>query len=252
MDQSKSYSRRGDQVTLEEWLEYKKKPTREFERRVYELYDYIPRTIAYKFVRKKPNMLDLDDLIQAGREGLMQAITRYNPSKKTKFNTFATFRIRGAILDQINDVDWTPRPVRERIKKVIKVIESLNTELQDSSYNAAMIAERIEGMTEEEVEQVLQQVKKTYISPVDHETLSGIDNGNFMMSPNLNKYDHLKTVMNMVLDYQERMIIEMKYFGGYKDYEIVEKLNISTGQMHRSFKVAIEKLNHNLNDQDFK
>lgn len=241
-----------DDITQESWEEYRQNPTKEFQIHVLETYDYIPRTIAYSFARKKPHLLDVDDLIQAGREGLIQAIARYDPSKNAKFNTFATFRIRGAILDQINKVDWTPRPVRERIKKVIKVIEMLNGHANDDSANdAKLIAEHIEDMTPEEVEKVLGQLRRTYITHIDKDALSSMEFSPSDQQNNRQAGERLRTVMNMVLDFKERSVIELKFFGGYKDYEITEQLKINQHQLNQIEKKALEKLSHNLSDDDF-
>jgi len=240
-----------EEITRESWIEYAKNPTKKFENLVSEAYDYIPRTIAYQFVRKKPHLLDMDDLVQAGRMGLVQAIGRYDPEQNAKFNTFATFRVRGAILDQINKVDWTPRPVRERIKKVIRVIEMLNGQANDDSSNdAKIISDHIEDMTLEEVETVLLQLKKTYITHIDKDVMSAIEFSNPEQSTRDNN-QHLRTVMNLVLDYKERTAIELKFFGGYKDYEILKKMNITQHQLNQIERKALEKLKHNLTDQDF-
>jgi RNA polymerase sigma factor for flagellar operon FliA len=244
------YSER-EEISRESWVEYTKNPTKEFQARVVKAYSYIPRTIAYQFARKKPHLLDMDDLVQAGLMGLVQAISRYDPTQAAKFNTFATFRVRGAILDQINKVDWTPRPVRERIKKVIRVIEMLNGQANDDSSNdAKLIAEHIEDMTFEEVEKVLLQLKKTYITHIDKDVMAALE---FNSDEQIirDKNQRLRTVMNMVLDLKERNVIDLKFFGGYKDYEILTKMNITQHQLNQIEKKALEKLGHNLTDDDF-
>lgn len=237
-------------ITYQDWVEYRKNPTKEFEDRVLREYDYIPRTHAYSFLRKKPHLLDIEDLIQAGRMGLMQALTRYDPEKKVLFKTFATLRVNGAILDQINSTDWTPRPVRERIKTVIKAIEKLNGEAGDRKTDAALIAAQIEGMTLEEVEQVLEQMNKTYISHIDGDML-GLMEHTGLGPDQRTKNQRIRTVMNVVLNYDERMVIELKFFGGYKDYEITEQMNITQAQLKLIEKRALEKLAFNLSYDDF-
>jgi RNA polymerase sigma factor for flagellar operon FliA len=239
-----------EEISRESWEEYMANPTPEFKDRVVRVYGYIPRTIAYQFARKKPHVLEMDDLIQAGNLGLIQAIDRYRPDQNAKFNTFATFRIRGSILDLINKVDWTPRPVRERIKKVIRVIETLNNGAKDEMVaTAELISEHIEDMTTEEVETVLKQLQKTYITHIDREVLNAMESNN--MGNGQNNTEHIKTVMNIVLDRKERFLIEMKFFGGYKDYEIMEKLGVKQHQLNQIEKRALEKLSHNLSDEDF-
>lgn len=240
-----------EEIPRESWEEYIANPTPEFKDRVIRVYGYIPRTIAYQFARKKPHELEMDDLIQAGNLGLVQAIDRYRPDKKVKFNTFATFRIRGSILDLINKVDWTPRPVRERIKKVIRVIETLNSNTKDETLvTAELLSQHIEDMTTEEVETVLKQLQKTYITHIDRDVLNAMESNNLGRGGESNT-EHIKTVMNIVLDRKERFLIELKFFGGYKDYEIMEKLGVKQHQLNQIEKRALEKLSHNLSDEDF-
>jgi len=237
-------------ITYQEWVDYRKNPTKEFEDRVLREFDYLPRTYAYSYLRKKPHLLDIEDLIQAGRMGLMQALKRYDPEKKVLFKTFATLRVNGAILDQINSADWTPRPVRERIKAVIKAIEKLNSEGGNRKTDAALIAAEIDDMTSEEVEQVLEQMNKTYITHIDRDLLGSMENTG--LGPDQRtKNQRIRTVMNVVLNYDERMVIELKFFGGYKDYEITSQMNINQAQLKMIEKRALEKLAFNLSYDEF-
>lgn len=81
--------------------------------------DYAPliKYIAQKIAARLPSNIDLDDLFSAGVIGLMDAIDKYDPSRDNKFKTYAEFRIRGAILDELRNQDWVPRSVRETNKK---------------------------------------------------------------------------------------------------------------------------------------
>jgi len=82
--------------------------------------DFLPivRRIATELVLRNPAALDVEDLTSAGVMGLLSAMTRYDPSRETKFRTFAEYRIRGAMLDEIRAMDWVPRSVRARIEKI--------------------------------------------------------------------------------------------------------------------------------------
>lgn len=75
----------------------------------------VVRAMAHRLAYRLPAHLDADDLISAGVIGLMDAMTKYDPSRETKFKTYAEFRIRGAMLDEIRSMDWIPRSVHERI-----------------------------------------------------------------------------------------------------------------------------------------
>ncbi len=73
------------------------------------------RAWAYRLAMRLPAHLDVEDLMSAGVIGLMDAMMKYDSSREAKFRTYAEFRIRGAMLDEIRSMDWIPRSVRERI-----------------------------------------------------------------------------------------------------------------------------------------
>lgn len=69
--------------------------------------------IANRIATKLPQSVDMDDLIQVGILGLIDAVSKFDPQRGIKFQTYADFRIRGAILDELRAVDWVPRAVRQ-------------------------------------------------------------------------------------------------------------------------------------------
>ena len=69
------------------------------------------RYIVNRIAVRLPSHIDLDDLHNTGVIGLMDAIEKYDPDKNCKFKTYAEFRIKGAILDQLRSLDWVPRSV---------------------------------------------------------------------------------------------------------------------------------------------
>jgi RNA polymerase sigma factor FliA len=75
----------------------------------------IVKAMAHRLAFRLPAHLDADDLISVGVIGLMDALEKYDPSREAKFKTYAEFRIRGAMLDEIRSMDWVPRSVHERI-----------------------------------------------------------------------------------------------------------------------------------------
>lgn len=81
------------------------------------------RMIAQRLAFRLPSSLDIDDLIHAGVIGLMNALDRYDPSINTRFKTYAEFRIRGAMLDEIRTLDWIPRSVHDKTKKLRRTCE---------------------------------------------------------------------------------------------------------------------------------
>jgi RNA polymerase sigma factor for flagellar operon FliA len=74
--------------------------------------------IASRIAIRLPPHIDLNDLINAGVIGLIDAIEKFDAGKQIKFKTYAEFRIRGAILDELRSMDWVPRSVRQKARKV--------------------------------------------------------------------------------------------------------------------------------------
>jgi RNA polymerase sigma factor FliA len=83
------------------------------------------KAIAHRLAFRLPADLDADDLISVGIIGLMDAMTRYDPTREVKFKTYAQFRIRGAMLDEIRSMNWIPRSVYDRFL----AYEKVNTDL---------------------------------------------------------------------------------------------------------------------------
>jgi RNA polymerase sigma factor for flagellar operon FliA len=74
-----------------------------------------------------PASVQVDDLIQAGMLGLLEAARRYDPATGRHFSTFAEPRIRGAMLDEIRKGDWTPRSVHRKAREVTAAIRAVET-----------------------------------------------------------------------------------------------------------------------------
>ena len=76
------------------------------------------RYIVNRIAVRLPSHIDLDDLQNTGVIGLMDAIDKYDPDKNCKFKTYAEFRIKGAILDQLRSLDWVPRSIRQKSRRL--------------------------------------------------------------------------------------------------------------------------------------
>ena len=89
--------------------------------------DYAPtiKYLAQRLAMRMPASIQLDDLINAGVIGLIDAIEKYDPSRDNLFKTYAEFRIRGAMLDQLRDLDWVPRSVRQKKQALDRAYTSL-------------------------------------------------------------------------------------------------------------------------------
>jgi len=85
------------------------------------------KRIAFHLMARLPSSVQVDDLIQAGMIGLLEASIKYEPSKGASFETYAGIRIRGSMMDEIRKGDWVPRSVHRNARKIseaIKIVES--------------------------------------------------------------------------------------------------------------------------------
>src|ERR1700735_765177 len=105
--------------------------------------EYAPliKFIAQKIAVRLPSNIELDDLISSGVIGLMDAIEKYDPSRDNKFKTYAEFRIRGAILDELRAQDWVPRSVRDKAKLLDRTYSSLEQSMGRTPTDEEVAAE---------------------------------------------------------------------------------------------------------------
>ena len=90
---------------------------------------YIVKIIASKLYARIPSGIELEDLVHTGVLGLIDAVGRYDPSKGTRFATYASLRIKGAILDELRNLDWASRSLRQKIKEMENAYEALEMKL---------------------------------------------------------------------------------------------------------------------------
>mgnify|MGYP001066250551 CR=1 FL=1 len=88
------------------------------------------KRIAYHLMSRLPASVEADDLIQAGLIGLLDAVDRFDDSQGAHFETYATQRVRGAMLDELRDSDWASRTVRKASRQIENAIHTLQQRLQ--------------------------------------------------------------------------------------------------------------------------
>lgn len=88
-------------------------------------YFSLVKIVAKKMSARLPASVEFDDLVSAGLIGLMQALERFKPEKGFKFKTYAEFRIRGAMLDELRSQDWCPKGMRQKAKQFERICEKL-------------------------------------------------------------------------------------------------------------------------------
>ncbi|SHG43995.1 RNA polymerase sigma factor FliA [Massilia sp. CF038] len=87
------------------------------------------KRLAHHMKAKLPPSVEVDDLVQAGMIGLLDAITRYEETQGAQFETYAVLRIRGAMLDELRNSDWLPRSMRQNMRKIEAAMSALQQKL---------------------------------------------------------------------------------------------------------------------------
>ena len=123
------------------------------------LLDHLPivRFLARRIHERLPQHVDIEDLVSAGVVGLMDAFSKFDPAKKVQFRSYAQFRIRGAILDSLRTLDWSPRELRRKGRAVEEAIRLLTARLGRAPGEAEVAAEMALGL--EEYQQLLGDLK---------------------------------------------------------------------------------------------
>jgi RNA polymerase sigma factor FliA len=91
-------------------------------------YTPLIKYIAHRLAMRLPSHISVKDLMSAGVIGLMHAVSKFDPKKNVHFKTYAEFRIRGAMLDELRALDWVPRSVRQKASQIEKTILHLEKE----------------------------------------------------------------------------------------------------------------------------
>ncbi len=104
-------------------------------------YTPLIKYVAGRLAMRLPPHISPDDLISSGVIGLMDAIEKFDPSKKIQFKTYAEFRIRGAMLDELRSMDWIPRSVRKKASELEKTYEKLEKDLGRPAEDEEVAAE---------------------------------------------------------------------------------------------------------------
>ena len=124
-------------------------------------YSPLVRRLAYHMMAKLPPSIQVDDLIQVGLIGLSEALTRYEAAQGVQFETFATQRIRGAMIDELREHDWMSRGSRKSQKEIEQALRRLEHRLGRSPAESEIAAEL--GMSLPDYQSLLGKVQGTQL-----------------------------------------------------------------------------------------
>jgi len=139
------------------------------------LLEHLPvvRFLARRIHERLPQHVDIEDLVSAGVVGLLDAFAKFDPAKNVQFRSYAQFRVRGAILDSLRTLDWSPRELRRKGRAVEEAIRVLTGRYGRAPGEAEVAAEMSLGL--DEYQQLLGELKGLEIGTlnVEHNEESG-------------------------------------------------------------------------------
>ncbi len=217
--------------------------------------EYAPliKFIAQKIAIRLPPNIELDDLISSGVIGLMDAIEKYDPTRDNTFKTYAEFRIRGSILDELRAQDWVPRSVRDKAKLLDRTMVHLEADLGRVPTDEE-VSEKL-NITMEEFYDLLNQVRPVSLLSIDDAaTFSNVDKKSILnllesckLSNPFNQLN-LKTVKDIVtkaitdLPEKQRLVLSLYYYEDLNLKEIGKVLRVTESRVSQLHAQAISRL----------
>ncbi len=149
-------------------------------------YSPLVRRLAHQMIAKLPANVEIDDLIQVGMIGLTDALSRFDAGQGVQFETFATQRIRGAMLDELRGADWLSRGIRKQQRDIEGAVHRLEQRLGRAPQESE-IAQELET-TLPKYQEMLGKVRGTQL--IYLEDMSGEDGDNDYLDRHVIKEDH--------------------------------------------------------------
>ncbi|HYH28940.1 MAG TPA: FliA/WhiG family RNA polymerase sigma factor [Pseudonocardia sp.] len=147
------------------WAEYVAQRDRALRDRLVVHYTPLLRAVAHRLGSALPSYVDVNDLVQCGVFGLIDAVERFDPELSPRFESYAIPRIRGAILDELRAQDWVPRTVRGRIRELERAQERLEARLLRAPTDADLAGEL--GVGVRELRTLTRQVQLISVEALD-------------------------------------------------------------------------------------
>ena len=232
------------------WTEYNKSKSQEIREQLILEYAPLVKLVAGRLSMYLGFNVEYDDLVGYGIFGLIDAIDKFDLLKDVKFETYASLRIRGAILDQIRKMDWIPRTVRKRQRDITNAIKDIESRTGRTATDEEISKEL--GITSEEYDDWQSQMKVTNVISLDEFTESGAND--ISESTTVSRYDlpeeavereELKVVLRESLDQlteKERQVILMYYYEDLTLKEISNVLEVSESRVSQLHTKALNKM----------
>ncbi len=243
-----------DNAKLKLWKDYSKNPTAQLREKLILEYAPLVKLVAGRLSMYLGYNVEYDDLCGYGIFGLIDAIDKFDANKDVKFETYASLRIRGSILDQIRKMDWIPRTVRQRQKQISAAISEVEAATGKTATDE-QVAMAL-GITEEEYSSWQSQMNVTNLVSLDDFVEQGsdvADNRGLSTQParpeeHMEK-EELKQMLGEALNLlteKERMVVVLYYYEELTLKEISNVLEVSESRVSQLHTKALGKMKNKM------
>lgn len=230
------------------WLLYKRTKSQDIRNKILMKHMNIITTNAKKMYSVYRSRTDYEDIVNQGVFALMDCIEKYDPDMGIQFDTFASIRVRGSIIDYVRKQDWVPRTLRKKVKAIE---EAYGRFYEIHQRNAT--DEEIAEMLQIDVKELLQTLQKSNgMTVLSFEELlqDGLEftakNDDFFTGPSdALQAEELKQKLANAIDRlkeKERLVVSLYYFEELKLKEIAEVLNLTESRVSQIHSQSIMKL----------
>lgn len=238
------------------WKEYEKTKNPSIREQLIIEYSGLVKIVAGRLGMYLGYTVEYDDLVGYGIFGLIDAIDKFELTKGVKFETYASLRIRGSILDQIRKMDWIPRTLRQKQKKLETAMKDLETKYGRSATNQELSEEL--GISTSELEDLVNQTQIANLVSLDEYLEQGsevkIESANmtrFEQPERIVERQELKKVLAEAIDSlteNERKVIAFYYFEELTLKEISRILEVSESRVSQLHTKALRKMRERMGD----
>jgi len=252
LEAKKQANREQEEEDQKLWLQYKASRDQRIKDSLILKYASFVKYVAGRIAVNLPSNVEFDDLVSYGILGLIDAIDKYDPERNVKFKTYAKTRIRGAIFDELRVLDWTPRSIRQKARKLEKAYAKLEAKLGRDATDEE-IADFLK-IDISELHKLFDETKKSLLLSLDEifyddeEGSSRFDFVENQKSDNpqlkIEEAEAKKILAEAIskLSDRERMVITLYYYEDLTSKEIGKILGVSDSRVSQLHTKAILRL----------
>lgn len=230
------------------WEEYIQTHDKKIKDQLIIKYIDLVKIIAGRLYANYGNYTEFEDLVSYGIFGLLDAIDKFDPSKKVKFETYAYIRIRGAIIDQLRALDWVPRSVRQKYKRIEEAYKSIENKIGRSATDKELSVEL--NIPLNELNTMLTEVHSFSVVSLEEKIFN---NTNFTIVDDdvdgePQQHFEREEIKKILLDFlndlpeREKKIVQLYYYSELTYKEISTILGVSESRISQLHTKAIMKL----------